>query len=125
MTNDYLKELGATVKILLGDSATKEIITNLKSQIQKSSEPFVWGTIETFPKYRLPSEIKSMWTFVLKRNIPSVAHYHPNSIQHTIMVEGKGKVKIGNQYKELKLFDPLNKESWYIIGQNVPHEFFP
>ena len=125
MTNNYLKELDTTVKILLEDSAAKEIITNLKSQIQKSSEPFVWGTIETLPRYRLPSEFKSIWIFVLKRNAPSIAHYHPNSIQHTIMVEGKGKAKIGNQYKKLKLFNPLDKESWCIIGQNAPHEFFP
>jgi len=126
MKKEYLKDLNAVVRILLKDSSVKETVDNLKAQIQKSDEPFVWETIGITPfKDRFLPEIQSVWTFVLRRNTPSVAHYHPNSIQHTLMIEGKGKVKIDKQWKELRLFDPQDDESWCIIDKNVPHEFYP
>ena len=126
MKEEYLKDLDAAVKMLLQDSSVRVTMDNLKANIQKSNEPFVWNTIELPPfKDRLPLEIQSVWIFVLKRNTPSVAHYHPNSIQHTVMIEGKGRVRIGKQWKELRLFDPQDDESWCIIDKNVPHEFWP
>lgn len=121
-----MKDLNAAVGILLKDSSVKETVDNLKAQIQKSDEPFVWKTIGITPfKIGFLPEIQSVWTFVLRRNTPSVAHYHPNSIQHTLMIEGKGKVKIGKQWKELRLFNPQDDESWCIIDKNMPHEFYP
>ncbi|MEW6607777.1 MAG: cupin domain-containing protein [bacterium] len=126
MKKDYLKDLAEATKILLEEPDVKKIIMKLKVQIQKSTEPFAWRTIEINNlKDRLPPEFQSIWVFVLKRNFPSVAHYHPNSIQHTVMVDGKGRVKINKQYKELKLFNPKNDECWCIIDKNMPHEFYP
>lgn len=44
-----MKDLNAVVGILLKDSSVKETVDNLKAQIQKSDEPFVWKTIGITP----------------------------------------------------------------------------
>jgi ribosomal protein S18 acetylase RimI-like enzyme len=41
------------------------------------------------------------------------------------MIEGKGKAKIGDNWEDLKSFNPKNRESWYVIDKNLPHEFYP
>lgn len=125
----YLETLNTIVKTLLKDINIKETIQNLKMKIREAGEPFIWSliNIDSFQQ-NLPSNIKSIWIFVLKKNTPSIAHYHPNSIQYTIMVEGKGKVKIVDHYEDLKLFGSshLSKEDiWYVIDENTYHEFFP
>lgn len=126
MKKGSLKKLISVTKKLLKNSQIKEIITELKAKLQHSKEPFVWKALEIKSfKDKLPPEIQSAWLFVLKRNTPSEAHYHPNSIQHTIMIEGQGKAKIGHQWKDLNLFDPDKIESWCIIDKNMPHEFYP
>jgi quercetin dioxygenase-like cupin family protein len=122
----YLVDLNEIVNQLLEDKDIKKIKQGLKIKIQKSTEPFVWSVInkETFLQ-NLPSNIGSIWIFVLKKNTPSIAHYHPNSDQHTIMVEGKGKIRIGESWKDLAKFDLLEENNWNIIQTNTPHEFFP
>ncbi len=125
----YLKALNTIIKTLLKDISVKETIQNLKMKIREPGEPYIWSliNIDSFQQ-NLPSNIKSIWIFVLKINTPSIAHYHPNSIQHTVMVEGKGKVKIADHYEDLKLFGSshLSKEDiWYVIDENTYHEFFP
>ena len=126
MTTDYLKRLNVAVERLLGDPSIKETIKALKIELRQSREPFVWRTIDTKPlRASLSRDIRSAWIFVLRRNTPSVAHYHPNSVQYTVMIEGKGKAIIGGAHKELKLFDPQNEKTWLVIGKNTPHEFFP
>lgn len=126
---DYLNALNNLVKKLLKDEAIKENIQDLKMNIRGSEEPFIWKVIniDSF-KQKLPSAIKSIWIFVLKKDIPSIAHYHPNSTQHTVVIEGKGKVKIADLLKDLRIFGPSNsskEDAWCVIDKNVPHEFFP
>jgi Tfp pilus assembly protein FimT len=94
MKVNYLKALNTAVETLLKDRDIKRTIQDLKVKIQETKEPFIWSAVDiTTYHWNLPSNIKSIWIFVLKRNTPSIAHYHPNSIQHTVIVEGKGKVK--------------------------------
>jgi quercetin dioxygenase-like cupin family protein len=122
----YLDALNTVVGMLLRDESTQRTIQNLKTRIQQSKEPFVWSVVNIGPfQQNLPSNIKSVWIFVLKKDTPSIAHYHPNSIQHTVMIEGKGKVKIDDVGEDLRLFNPQNRESWYVIDKNLPHEFYP
>jgi len=100
-----------------------------KMKIQESDEPFIWNVInlESIQQY-LPPNIKSGWIFVLKKGTPSIAHYHPNSVQHTVIIEGKGKVRIKDHIKDLKIFDSSafsEEDMWCVVDKNVPHEFFP
>ena len=126
MKISYLDTLNAITKILFEDKAIKEIIQKLKIKIQDSEEPFIWSVIniDSFQQ-NLPSKIKSIWIFVLKKNIPSIAHYHPNSIQHTVMIEGRGKIRISDNWEDLILFDSSKENTWHVINSNTPHEFFP
>jgi hypothetical protein len=129
MKNDYLASLNTVVNFLLKDDVIRQIVDDLKIKIRKSEEPFIWITLDVEP-YRqyLPTDFKSVWIFVLKKDRSSIAHYHPNSIQHTIMIEGKGKVNVEERTEELKIFnskDLSNTGSWIIIDKNIPHEFFP
>lgn len=125
----YLDELNSVVKILLKDYAIKLAIKNLKLKTRETSEPFIWSVIDINSHHQnLPPNIKSVWIFVLKKGASSIAHYHPNSTQHTVMIEGKGKVRIKDHMKDLKTFDSSSsteKDIWCIIDKNVPHEFFP
>ena len=126
MKLSYLNNLNYFVENILSDAYTIELIKNLKLEINKSDEPFQGKAIDIkLVQHVLPKEIMSAWIFILKKNIPSMAHYHPNSIQHTVMIEGKGKVMIGNRVHDLKLFDSTAENIWLIIDNNVPHEFFP
>jgi mannose-6-phosphate isomerase-like protein (cupin superfamily) len=66
--------------------------------------------------------------FVLKKDVPSGCHYHPNSIQHMVMVEGEGTSKVGPESRQMKLFgdpDSSLEDVWYVIPEGMPHEFFP
>ncbi len=126
MNDDFLKKLAEATNVVLQDPNINKTIIMLRKQIQKISDPFVWNSIEPsiFNRF-LPPEIKSIWIFVLKKDVPSILHYHPNSTQHTVMLEGKGSVKIGTKYKQLKLFNPEDAECWCVIEKNTPHEFYP
>jgi mannose-6-phosphate isomerase-like protein (cupin superfamily) len=76
----------------------------------------------------LPDAIRSVWIFVLKKDMPSGCHYHPNSIQHMVMIEGEGTSTIGEISREMKGFgspDSSLDDIWYVIPEGVPHEFFP
>jgi hypothetical protein len=76
----------------------------------------------------LPEGIKSCWVFVLKKDMPSGCHYHPNSIQHMVMIKGRGVSKVGGISKEMVRFGSSNgllTDAWHVIGEGVPHEFFP
>lgn len=129
MNLGYIVNLNEIVKMLLKDKNIKEAMENLSVKIKKSNEPFIWNIINKDPYSNfLPPEIESIWLFVLKKNAPSIAHHHPNSIQHTVMIKGKGKVKIGDGLRNLKIFNPLdlsNEDIWCVIDKNIPHEFFP
>ncbi len=125
----YLQQLNDAVAELVTRPAIRSVVDSLKEELQHTSEPFVWSTIElntvTTP---LPDEIESGWIFVLKKDVPSGCHYHPNSIQHMVMIEGAGTSKVGTVAGRMKLFEAQGsglEESWYVIPEGVPHEFFP
>lgn len=125
----YLQQLNDAVAELVTRPAIRSVVDSLKEELQHTSEPFVWSTIDlntvTTP---LPDEIESGWIFVLKKDVPSGCHYHPNSIQHMVMIEGAGTSKVGTVAGRMKLFEAQGsglEESWYVIPEGVPHEFFP
>src|SRR5215813_11925969 len=126
MNRDYLPKLNEAVAQLITQPAIHSLVRDLKQQLQHTSEPFVWSTIDvTAP---LPDEIRSCWIFVLKKDVPSGCHYHPNSIQHMVMIEGDGTSKvraISRQMKRLGDPDSSLQDIWYVIPEGAPHEFFP
>ncbi|HET9786736.1 MAG TPA: hypothetical protein VFP47_06365 [Pyrinomonadaceae bacterium] len=125
----YLQQLNDAVAELVTRPAIRIVVDTLKEKLQHTSEPFVWSTIDlNTVATPLPDEIESGWIFVLKKDVPSGCHYHPNSIQHMVMVEGEGSSKVGPDSREMKLFgDPDSSldDVWYVIPEGVPHEFFP
>ena len=125
----YLQQLNDAVAHLVTRPAIRSAVETLKGQLQDTSEPFVWSTIDlqsvTTP---LPEDIRSGWIFVLKKDVPSGCHFHPNSIQHMVMIEGEGTSKVGAVASEMKCFGAQGQaleEMWYVIPEGVPHEFFP
>jgi mannose-6-phosphate isomerase-like protein (cupin superfamily) len=126
---DYLPQLDEAVAQLITRPAIHTLVDTLKKQLQHTSEPFVWATIDLGSiTARLPDKIKSCWIFVLKKDVPSGCHYHPNSIQHMVMIEGEGTSKVGESSRQIKGFGAPNSslnDIWYLISEGVPHEFFP
>ena len=124
-----LPKLNDAVRELIKRPATHDLIDNLKRQLQNTPEPFVWSTIDlesiTAP---IPEAIKSCWVFVLKQDVPSGCHYHPNSIQHMVTVEGEGTSRVGGVSRQMRRLDEPDyslDDIWYVIPEGVPHEFFP
>ena len=126
---DYLPQLNEAVGQLITQPAIDSLIDSLKQQLQHTSEPFVWSTIDLQSVTELlPDRMRSGWIFVLKKDVPSGCHYHPNSIQHMVMIEGEGTSKVGAISRQVKRFGELDsslKDIWYVIPEGVPHEFFP
>lgn len=126
---DYLSQLNEAVAQLINRPAVHALIADLKQQLPETPEPFVWSTIElqslTAP---LPDTIKSGWIFVLKKDVRSGCHYHPNSVQNMVMIEGEGTSRVGDDSRAMKRFaDPESslEDIWYVIPEGIPHEFFP
>lgn len=120
-----LSKLTSLVERILRNRDVLNTIDDLKAQLLETNKPFVWATL---PKdiigKELPTSIHSAWIFVLRPNYHTSSHYHPNSTQHTAVIEGDGWAKIGNQEVELQVFNPHDIQPiWYVIGKNVPHEF--
>lgn len=126
---EYLPQLHEAVAQLIARPETHSLVDSLKKQLPQTSEPFVWSAIDLQSiQTRLPDSIRSCWIFVLKKDVASGCHYHPNSIQHMVMVEGEGSSKVGPDSREMKLFgDPDSSldDVWYVIPEGMPHEFFP
>jgi len=125
MQETDLSKLSSLVKKFLKNRDVLKIIDGLKAKLLESNEQFVWATLphqligEEFPK-----GIHSAWIFVLKPNYHTSSHHHPNSIQHTAVIEGGGWAKIGSQEVELQVFNSHDAQPvWYVIGKGVPHEF--
>jgi mannose-6-phosphate isomerase-like protein (cupin superfamily) len=120
MNASDLEKLNTAVEFLIGQKTVMETIERLDQEADHSQEPFVWSVIELDSIARpLPDTIKSCWIFVLRKNVPSGCHYHPNSIQHMITIKGQGRQQIAGQSKRMVL------DKWIVIDKNVPHEFFP
>ncbi|MBX2865732.1 MAG: cupin domain-containing protein [Leptolyngbyaceae cyanobacterium MAG.088] len=128
MNERKLQKLDAAVAYLLGQDAFSTTIKQLNTDLAASTETFLWSTIDlnTIP-CELPSEIKSGWIFHLRQDVPSGCHYHPNSIQHMIVVSGQGTSIVGNERKTMPSYASANTlaDKWYVIDKNVPHEFIP
>lgn len=126
---EYLPQLHEAVAQLIARPETHSLVDSLKKQLPQTSEPFVWSAIDLqCITAQLPDSIRSCWIFVLKKDVASGCHYHPNSIQHMVMVEGEGSSKVGPDSREMKLFgDPDSSldDVWYVIPEGMPHEFFP
>lgn len=126
---DYLPQLDEAVAELVAWPGTHSLVDTLKQQLSHTLEPFVWSAIElqsiTTP---LPDNIRSCWIFVLRKGVGSGCHYHPNSIQHMVMIEGEGSSKVGSISRQMKLFRDEGSslaDMWYVIPEGTPHEFFP
>ena len=126
---DYVPQLNEAVAQLITRSEIHNLVDSLKKQLPQTSEPFVWSTLDLQSiSPPLPDRIKSCWIFVLKKDVPSGCHYHPNSIQHMVMIEGEGTSKVGAESRQMKLFAEPNcslDDIWFVIPESVPHEFFP
>ena len=126
---EHLPQLNEAVAQLIARPETHSLVDSLKKQLPQTSEPFVWSAIDLQSiQTPLPDSIRSCWIFVLKKDVASGCHYHPNSIQHMVMVEGEGSSKVGPDSREMKLFgDPDSSldDVWYVIPEGMPHEFFP
>src|SRR5687767_5849359 len=95
-TADYLPELDKAVAQLIRTSDFPDLVDTLKKQLPHTPEPFVWSTIDPQSiETPLPDSIKSCWIFVLKKDVPSGCHFHPNSIQHMVVIEGEGTSEVG------------------------------
>jgi hypothetical protein len=129
MIVDYLQNLNDAVEQIVRQKIFSEIVEGLKKELERSEEPFVWSVLDLGSvNCALPERIKSGWVFVLKRDVSSGRHYHPNSVQHMVMVEGQGRSCVGNVRKEMVRFGTHGQQPetvWYVINEGVPHEFFP
>ncbi|HEY8461375.1 MAG TPA: hypothetical protein VIM99_13390 [Blastocatellia bacterium] len=129
MDTDYLQSLNDAVERIVRQKAFSEIVERLKKQLGRSEEPFVWSVIDLESvDCALPERIKSGWVFVLRKDMPSGCHYHPNSVQHMVMIEGQGQSSVAGLRKNMVRFgapDQPLANIWYVIGEGVPHEFFP
>jgi mannose-6-phosphate isomerase-like protein (cupin superfamily) len=126
--SEYLPQLNEAVAELIASPEIPALIDSLKQQLPETAEPFVWSTIDLESITSHPESIKSCWIFVLKKDVPSGCHFHPNSIQHMVMIEGEGSSEVGGVVREMKRFgDPDSSvdDVWYVIPEGTPHEFFP
>ena len=113
---------------LVRDAGVIETISKLKRDVDLSSEPFVWANLAlSTVAEQLPASIKSAWLFVLKKNTWSGAHMHPNSVQHMIVLEGRGQSKIDAQTGDLfsASSEGPNANEWCVIPAATLHEFYP
>jgi hypothetical protein len=125
----HLEQLHAAVGWLSKQESFSRALERLRSELGRSQEPFVWATValETIP-VPLPASIKSCWIFLLRRDVPSGSHFHPNSVQHMVALDGQGRSEVGSVVRTMIPFGSTNhsiEEKWYVIEAGVPHEFFP
>ena len=129
MTGPDLDSLHRAVGSLLAQTQVRQDIARLKVELQNSPEPFVWSVVDCGALAGiLPEDIRSGWIFVLRKDTPSGAHHHPNSVQHMVMVEGAGRSVVAGEERRMQRFGSAGlapRDLWYVIDRNVTHEFFP
>ena len=129
MIETDLEKLNTAVGLLINQKTFLETIERLSEAIKRSQEPFVWSVIDLNSIDReLPESIRSCWIFVLRKDVASGRHYHPNSIQHMVTIKGQGMSKVAGIHKRMVQFGSSTDslaDTWYVIGKGVPHEFFP
>ena len=124
----YLQELNNAVELLVNQKSFAQAVNELSKAVVHSPEPFVWSVVDLNTiESTLPDDIKSCWIFVLQKDVPSGCHYHPNSVQHMVLIKGQGTSKVGEERRRMLMFGSANplEDVWYVIGKGVPHEFFP
>src|SRR5215470_13770895 len=123
--NVDLEKLTAAVEFLLSEKTFLASIEKLSEEINHSEEAFVWSVIDLSSIEReLPVAIRSSWIFVLKKDVSSGCHYHPNSIQHMVTIKGQGRSKVAGKYSRLVQFGSSNDsiaDEWLVIDKGVPH----
>ena len=124
-----LEKLHAAVEWLLRQDFFSTAVELLRVELSKSQEPFVWTTVALDTvRVALPAPIKSCWVFLLRRDVPSGSHHHPNSVQHMVALNGRGRSSVGGDRRTMIPFGSARhsiEEEWHVIGEGVPHEFFP
>jgi quercetin dioxygenase-like cupin family protein len=97
-------------------------VESLKKEIVESAEPFIWKVLPDQLLRKNSAGVRSGWIFVLKPNINSPAHTHPNSVQYTTFIEGSGKIQIREERHTICNFSKQgNQQAWYVIPKNVSH----
>lgn len=129
MDGTDVQKLSSAVEYLLDQESFSSTVERLKGELAQSAETFVWETVgvDSIPS-ALPVSIRSCWIFQLRKDVPSGAHYHPNSVQHMVLVGGQGTSNVGGIRRPMIPFaspDHSLADKWLIIGENVPHEFIP
>lgn len=124
-----LQILSSAVESLLRQESFSITLERLERELAQSTQAFVWAPVDlaSLP-CEFPRGIKSCWIFHLRKNVPSGSHYHPNSVQHMVLVRGQGMSDVGGERRPLIPFASPGAslaDRWVIIGQNVPHEFTP
>lgn len=129
MKPNYLENLQAGVESLLRQESFARAVDALRAELAGSPEPFVWSPVALESiGVELPEQIRSCWIFLLRRDAPSGCHYHPNSIQHMIALNGAGLARVGGVESAIIPIGSSHhstEEKWYVIEEGVPHEFFP
>ena len=129
MNLEDLGKLNTAVSFFLKQKNILNRIEELQEAIHHTEETFVWSSLDLNEiKSDLPENIKSGWIFVLKANVASGCHYHPNSIQHMVMLTGAGESQVAGIKRRMLRFDTPDcslNEIWYVINEGVEHEFFP
>ena len=127
--NVDLEKLNTAVEFLVNQKTFLETVEHLSKEINHSPEAFVWSVIDLSSiKRELPEGIRSSWIFVLKKDVWTGCHYHPNSVQHMVSIKGQGMSKVGEENRRIVEFGASNDsltDKWFVIGEGVPHEFFP
>lgn len=129
MNESDLQMLSVAVQFLLTQETLSSTIERLREELARSKETFVWSTVDldSIP-CEVPAGIRSCWVFPLRKDVPSGCHYHPNSIQHMVVVNGHGWSNIGGTHARTIPFSssehPL-ADKWFVIDRCVPHEFMP
>lgn len=124
-----LEKLNTAVDFLVNRNSFLETVERLSRDIKVSQDAFVWSVIDLNSiECELPEGIRSSWIFVLKKDVSSGCHYHPNSIQHMVTIKGHGMSKVAGEYRRMVQFGSSNgslADKWLVIGKGIPHEFFP
>lgn len=123
-----LRALDLAVAHILEQESFAASVSKLEDELAQSASTFVWTTVdmESLP-VDLPGEIGSVWIFHLRQDVPSGAHYHPNSVQHMAVVTGGGRALVGGEHRIMAPFQSgaSLEDRWLVIPQGVAHEFTP
>lgn len=123
-----LRALDAAVRHLLELPSFTTTVAGLAEELAESTGTFVWATIDlrSIP-VEFPDGIKSGWIFHLRRDVPSGAHYHPNSVQHMTIVAGGGQGIVAGVRRPVVSFHSSAppEDRWLVIPEGAAHEFVP